>query len=496
MHFFDYEVHPLETEAGTYFYHSHVGFQMGTASGPLIVEDNGACPYAYDEERIVHLSDYFNATDMKIEQGLVADPFVWSNETNAVLINGVGVSIGETAGKGGCELPVINVEPDTTYRMRFIGATALSMTQLAIIDHDNFTIVAADAQYTKPYSEKFMQVSTGQRFDVIFKTKCKEDLKGKTDYLIQFETKDRPTVYYGYGVLRYSNAKPTITTGPAKPPLALTNATYDWLEYKLEPLRSNNFPTAEEVTRRVIIDTRQVFTDTDIYRINGLQWNTSSSPFPRDRPYLVNIYETGPSAIPNYTAALENYGWDPETRTWPAKVGEVSFDVKSVQIGVLKSKSLTILQVLEIIWQNTGSLVMDNGGVDYHPFHAHGGHYFDIGSGNGTYNATENEKKLQGYNPVLRDTTNLYRYTPYTVAGIDAGWRGWRLRVEDAGVWMIHCHILQHMIMGMQTVWVMGDYKQITSIPHSDAAGYLHYGGNAVGNASYAPTVAHFFGDS
>ena len=97
-----------------------------SASGPLIVEDIGEPPYAYDEELVIQFQDYFNETDTTIEQGLVATPFVWSGETNAVLINGFGVSIGETAGKDGCELPVIHVEPGKTYRMRFIGATALS----------------------------------------------------------------------------------------------------------------------------------------------------------------------------------------------------------------------------------------------------------------------------------------------------------------------------------------------------------------------------------
>lgn len=97
-----------------------------SASGPLIVEDIGEPPYSYDEEMVVQLQDYFNETDTTIEQGLTATPFVWSGETNAVLINGVGVSIGETAGENGCELPVINVDPGKTYRMRFIGATALS----------------------------------------------------------------------------------------------------------------------------------------------------------------------------------------------------------------------------------------------------------------------------------------------------------------------------------------------------------------------------------
>ncbi|OHE98212.1 L-ascorbate oxidase [Colletotrichum orchidophilum] len=473
-HFFDYEVYPLSSEGGmTTFYHSHVGFQAMTASGPLIVLDKPEPPYAYDEERIVFLTDYFNKTDEEIEKGLVATPFTWSGETNAVLLNGVGVSVGETAGSGSCKLPVIDVKPGKTYRMRFIGATALSMVQMGIVDHDNFTIIGADGHYTKPHTEKFMQLTSGQRFDVIFKTKSESELNGKTDYLIQLETKDRPKVYHGYGVLRYSKAHPQITTAPATPPLALSNKTYEWAEYALEPLVPNNFPQASEVTRRIDIDNRQLATQTTLWQLNGLQWNDTSSPYPGDRPYLVNIYENGPSAIPNYTAAINNYGWDPTTLTWPAKLGEV----------------------IDIIWHNTGSLVngSGSGGVDFHPFHAHGGAFFDLGSGNGTYDPFENEKRLKNYNPVKRDTTNLYRYGPKTRSGGESGWRAWRLRVEDAGVWMIHCHILQHMVMGMQSVWVMGDYQDITGIPPVDAAGYLQYGGNVNGNATFAPSVVHFF---
>jgi L-ascorbate oxidase len=124
-------------------------------------------------------------------------------------------------------------------------------------------------------------------------------------------------------------------------------------------LEPNDFPSAEDVTRRIVIHDRQVLTRTDIWRLQGDQWNTSTTyQTPGDKPYLVNIYERGPDAIPDYNAALQNNGWDPTTYTWPAKIGEV----------------------LEIIWVNTGSLVMDNGGVDYHPFHAHGRHYYDIGS--------------------------------------------------------------------------------------------------------------------
>ena len=310
MHFFDYEVHPQPGDAGTYFYHSHVEFQMSTASGPLIVEDATSPPYDYDEELIVQFGDYFKKLDDVIATGLTSRPFVWSGETSAVLINGVGVARAEEAGSGSCKLPVINVDPGKTYRMRFIGTTALSMVQLGIEKHTDFKIIAADGQYTKPYTETFMQVSTGQRFDVLFTTKSAEEVGDQADYLIQFETKDRPTVYRGYGVLRYSSGKPSISTAPSKPPLVLASPTYSWLEYALEPLEPNNFPTADEVTRRVIIYDRQVIGNTLIWRGSGNQWNVSTiEDTPADRPYLVNIYEKGPAAIPSLERALNNKGW-------------------------------------------------------------------------------------------------------------------------------------------------------------------------------------------
>lgn len=101
-------------------------------------------------------------------------------------------------------------------------------------------------------------------------------------------------------------------------------------------------------------------------------------------PHLVAIYEMGQRAIPNYEAALGNNGWDPVTLAFPAKIGEV----------------------VELVWQNDNGR---SGGWDVHPFHAHGGHYWDIGSGNGTYDPVANEEKLLGYTPVKRDTTMLYR---------------------------------------------------------------------------------------
>lgn len=129
--------------AGTYFYHSHVGFQAVSAAGPLIVEElYTPPPYHYDEERIVFLQDVFTGNDTTIEKGLVHNPLVWSGETAMILVNGKG---GGSANGTACNasLSTIDVEPGKTYRLRFIGSTALTFASLAFEDHD-LQVIEAD----------------------------------------------------------------------------------------------------------------------------------------------------------------------------------------------------------------------------------------------------------------------------------------------------------------------------------------------------------------
>lgn len=439
--FFDYEVRTTAKDAGTYLYHSHVGMQALTVTGPLIVEDCGPPPYDYDDERTLLFHDHFQQTDLDFEHGLLAGPLVFGGEVLALMMNGQGVAINHTAGEvpgdQSCQLPVLEVEPDTTYRFRFIGATSLSHAILAFEGHENLTVIAVDGgQYTQPATTNLMQLGSGQRFDVLFRTKSEAELAaaGKTDFFIQFETRDRPSVFQGYGILRYQTTSvsvsiTTTTTPPAAPVLTLPNTTYSWLENTLQPLVPDPaFPALDEVTRRIVVTVRQIKNETTnqtIWTLNDLTWNELVA-YPV--PLLVDIYLRGDAAMPDYAAALANQGWDPRTKSFPARLGEV----------------------LEIVFQNTGSLVGGNGGVDVHPFHAHGEHPFDLGSGDGVYDAeaVEAARVASGFEPVRRDTTMLYRYVTKTTAGAPAGWRAWRYRVSTPGVWMVHCHTLQHMVMG------------------------------------------------
>jgi L-ascorbate oxidase len=359
---------------------------------------------------MVYLSDIFNKTDAQIFEGLTANPFVWSGDTNGVLVNGLGVSNTVTSSDK-CPLATITVQPGKTYRFRFIGATALSFVSLAFEGH-NLSIIEADGGYTKPVSTSFMQVGSGQRYSALLRSKTCDELEGRRRFWIQTETRERPIFYRGYALLSYSDECDVHV--PTNPPLTLPNTTLGWLDYELQPLAPNDFPSLKEVTRRVTVTVQQIVNGNITWAQNSMTW---ARDFPH-KPYLVGLYEHDESGIPNYENAIANGGMDNLTRVFPAKLGEV----------------------LEIVIQNSGGT---NGGLDIHPFHAHGAHVYDIGSGNGTYDPVANELRLGGTNPVKRDTTMLYRYETTTTPGEDGGWRAWRLRVTQPGVWMIHCHTLQ-----------------------------------------------------
>lgn len=406
------------------------------------MNDFGPPSYQYDEDIVVQLGDYYNNTDANIEAGLLAQPFVWSGETKAILVNGQSGTAGfSNATDASCTPYTISVEPGSVYRMRFIGRTAISLVTLGIEGHSNLTIIEADGADTLPYQVDHVQVGAGQRFSILFQAKTLAELQadGQSTYWIQYENRDRPANVSGYALLSYNVPNGTIpTTLPDSPPLTLPPEIDNWLEYALSPLdpTTDPFPSLAEVTRTVVITVQQITNDVGNISAGTLQWAENNDTWQTERvyiPYLVNIYENGQAAVPNYTAALANYGWDPATLAFPALLGEV----------------------LDIVWVNDNG---ESGGWDIHPFHAHGGHYWDLGSGNGTYNATENERLFEaGFVPLKRDTTMLYRYAdigaPYTAAG----WRAWRIRVQDPGSWMMHCHILAHMIMGKQST----DFRMI-----------------------------------
>lgn len=405
-----------------------------TASGVLIVDNIESNPpaYSYDNDVPLFFQDFYYKNDSVMEAGLVANPFVWNGEPTAILINGKSGNASFTnATDSSCQPEIIKINPGESYRLRFISNAAISFVTLGIEDHDNLTIIEADGESTKPWQTDHIQIGSGQRFSILFQAKTAEELQSlnKSQFWLRYENRDRPTNVSGYALLQYQVASPPDLPGdlPSVPPVKLPTdrkSIVSWSEYSLESYNESNaadFPKLSEVTRTVTITMHQIIRDGFYngsfhgevqWAQNNLVYQTESSQENNTVPYLIQVYTTGQT--PNYEAAIANYGWDPtnNNHAFPALVGEV----------------------LDIVWlSNSGP----TGGWDFHPMHAHGSHYWDLGSGNGTYNATENEAKFANYTPAKRDTTMLHRYATSGVPETTAGWRAWRIRVTEdtVGAW-------------------------------------------------------------
>ncbi|KAI0205948.1 L-ascorbate oxidase [Astrocystis sublimbata] len=499
--FFDYEIHPEIGDAGTYFYHSHVGFQAMTAHGLLYVEDAGTPPYQWDEDVPVFLGDFYKKSDKEIEGDLVASPFRWPGEPDSLVFNDrSGTHSFDNAPDDSCKPYIITIDPGKTYRFRFVGGTTISFVQIGIEGHKNLTIISVDGYYTKPAQVDHIQLGGGQRFDTLITAKSEAELaaEGRNQYWIRYETRGRSPGLHGYALLQYtstgsnSKARGLKNRGqndasppgknPSHSPVSLPpdGDLTGWLEYTLEELNTQpKFPPLSEVTRTIYITVAEKVVDGTydggsvtgslIWVNNDLTWTDRESAVLHYQPYLIDAYLTGKT--PDYAVAVKHQGWDPATKAFPAEVGEV----------------------LDIVWlSNSGP----TGVFQYHPMHAHGEHYWDLGSGNGTYDPVINEEHFKNYTPARRDTTMLFRYAAKGRNGVTAGWRAWRMRVtdENVGAWLMHCHILHHMVMGMSTAWVFGDAASILqNIPEPYITGYLTYRGSAYGNDSYDPLVLTYF---
>lgn len=238
--------------------------QAITAHGALIVEDAVKSPYTYQHDKIISLGDFYSANDSTMVKGLLANPFKWTGETQAITVNGKSGNASFTnATDPTCMPEIIDVIPGQTYRMRFIGRTAISLVTLGIEDHKNLTIIEADGEYTKPFTTDHLQVATGQRFSILFTAKSEDEIRAtnKTQYWIRYETRDRPTLTTGYALLRYrqhGSRVPLPADLPSNPPVTLPKEVNNWLEYSLESLNPlDTFPTLSEVTRTIYITEAQ-----------------------------------------------------------------------------------------------------------------------------------------------------------------------------------------------------------------------------------------------
>jgi CopA family copper-resistance protein len=190
-------------QGGTYWYHSHSGFQEQQGLyGPLVIHPREPEPFQYDREHVVMLtdwtdesaervfaklkkrSDYYNFQQRTVgdffrdvgKEGMksaLADRKMWgemrmnptdladvSGYTYTYLLNGIAPA-GNWTGL---------FKPGERVRLRFINGSAMSYFDVRIPGLQ-MTVVAADGQYVHPVTVDEFRIATAETYDVIVEPK-------------------------------------------------------------------------------------------------------------------------------------------------------------------------------------------------------------------------------------------------------------------------------------------------------------------------------------
>lgn len=152
--------------------------------------------------------------------------------------------------------------------------------------------------------------------------------------------------------------------------------------------------------------------------------NLAFYPTPEQVPLLVGMYNgqvVVDDAAEARAAAQGNY-FDATTGAYLLEVGDV----------------------VEIVLQNQ----VGTNGVVIHPFHMHGGDFWDMGGSDGSFSEEAYAELLQTVDPVRRDTTLLSALpASRSASGTPQGWRVWRWEAKAKGAWMLHWYFSSKLVL-------------------------------------------------
>ena len=230
----------LVPQSGTYWYHSHSGYQEQTGVyGPIVIEPKGGYAQRFDRDYVVMLSDWSNENPEAIVSNLkfdssyynfgqrtigtffddvekkglaatVADRIEWgkmrmdptdildvSGATYTYLVNGQSPGANWTALFG----------PGERVRLRFINGSTMSIFDVRIPDLP-MTVIQADGNDVEPVTVDEFRISVAETYDVIVQPKADRA------YTIFAQAEDREGFARGTLAPRPGMAAPIPAMGP------------------------------------------------------------------------------------------------------------------------------------------------------------------------------------------------------------------------------------------------------------------------------------------
>jgi CopA family copper-resistance protein len=189
------------TQSGTYWFHSHSGFQEPDgAYGSIIIEPQKREPFKFDREYVVVLKDKHPHSGARILRNLKMMPDYYNRNQRTlgdffddVSKDGLGETLSERADWGSMRMMRTDIEdvqgfvglinglspeqnwtglfvPEERVRLRFINASAMTYFDVRIPGLD-MTVVQADGNNVQPVKVDEFRIAVAETYDVIVQPK-------------------------------------------------------------------------------------------------------------------------------------------------------------------------------------------------------------------------------------------------------------------------------------------------------------------------------------
>jgi FtsP/CotA-like multicopper oxidase with cupredoxin domain len=458
--------------SGTYWYHSHVGAQRAKGLyGALVIKERHPPQIVHGvaEEFIMQIQDWNH--DYDVEQAfLYSDAGVFLNRTmirssvaldgskfnlwyaESALINGKGRYYHPITQKHN-EAPLENfqVEVNKSYRFRVINAAAMYPYRISVDSH-SLTVIATDGHYIKPVVVESLIIHPGERFDFIISAN-----NSIGNYMIRGHTLEINRRTIAEAVLHYKGAVKTNKDISSNGSQCSTSNKCLVLNCPF------SFYPKEQNIQCITIDEVKSYVRTGVPDVKPDAFEE----------HFLNFAFPGPNVFPD---PVNGIGFKSPTVSAISQPAEVTDQCSNADCGEEKicicthSIALTHTHTIQLVILNMGK-----GKSWSHPVHMHGHSFQVLKMGYGSYNVTTGH--LISQNPDIdcrggttqdksfcNDATwsdpswldgnipglNLVD-PPYkdTIIAPSGGYVVVRIKADNPGLWMIHCHIQLHSTDGM-----------------------------------------------
>ncbi len=421
---------------GTYWYHSHSGFQeQQGVYAPIVIEAREPEPFQYDREHVVMLTDWTDENPARLYRKLKkqSDYYNFRQRTLTTFLKdvkarGFGATLAERRQWGDMRMSAADLADVTGYtytylmngrppaanwtglfrpgekvRLRFINGSGMTYFDVRI-PGVKMTVVAADGQHVRPVTVDEFRIAIAETYDVIVEP------AGQEAFTIFAQAMDRTGFAAGTLATRAGLSAPVPALDP-RPVLTMEDMGHGGMDHAaMEHAAMGHVmpgmvthPESERGNPLVDMQTMMPTAKLDDpgigLRGNGrrvLTYADLASPFPdpdgREPSRTIELHLTG---------HMERFAW--------------SFN------GIKFSDA----EPLRLTYGERVRIVLVNDTMMTHPIHLHG-MWSD-----------------------LEDEEGRFKVRKHTIDMPPGSRRSYRVTADALGRWAYHCHLLYHMEAGM-----------------------------------------------